>query len=241
MVITFKRILPILLLLITTYSTAQVGRDSLLFRGVIMEGDSLFTLPYAKYTLNNKDGYTANEDGQFSFWAKNGDIVHFTYVGFKPLYLQINDSLSNDKYLMGIFLSRDTIELSEVVIIPQIINPNAVARNLPLLNTQDDISAQQNMAMSTYQAKTQPITKWDAEMNQKNFIQARSNDIAYKQQVQPSQMIGVGNVSVQQEIDRSKMRNTKKPRHYYITQSEWEFLIASYQEKIKSRIRKNLE
>lgn len=238
---TIKRILPLLLLLISTYSAAQFERDSLLFRGVIMERDSLFNLPYAKYILNSKQRYTANEEGQFSFWAKNGDIVQFSYVGFKSLYVQINDSLANEKYLMGIFLSRDTIELSEVVIIPQIINPNAIARNTPLLSSQDDISAQQNIAMSTYQAKTQPVTKWDAEMNQKNFIQARSNDIAYKQQVQPSQMVGIGNISVQQEIDRNKRNNIKKPRRRYITQSEWEFLIATYQEKIKSRIQKNLE
>ncbi len=96
-----------------------------------MEGDSLFSLPFAKYKVNDKTGYVSNEEGQFSFWAKSGDIVTFSYVGFKPLYVSINDTLANDNYLMGIFLSRDTIELSEVVIIPQNISPRAYAQICP--------------------------------------------------------------------------------------------------------------
>ena len=230
-----KKITPLVLLLFTSFIHAQIGRDSLLFRGVIMEGDSLFSLPFAKYSVNDKIGYTANEDGQFSFWAKNGDIVHFSYVGFKHLYVQVNDSLSNDNYLMGIFLSRDTIELSEVVIIPQIINPNAIARNMPMLSSKETIAAQNNIAMSTYQAKTQPVTKWDAEMNQENFIQARSLDIQYQTQVKPTQMVGLSNSSVAQQIDRSKVKNLKKPVKRFITQSEWEYLISTYHEKMKKK------
>ncbi|GAF04000.1 peptidase associated/transthyretin-like domain-containing protein [Saccharicrinis fermentans] len=230
-----KRILPVLLLILGSLSSAQVTRDSLLFRGVIMEGDSLFSLPYAKYIINNKSGYTANEAGQFSFWAKIGDFVQFSYVGFKPLYIQVNDSLANENYLMGVFLSRDTIQLSEVVIIPQRVNPNAIARNMPLLSTTDDVTAQNNMAMSTYQAKTQPVTKWDAEMNQKNFIQARSNDIAYQTQIKPSQIVGISNVSIAKEKERSKMKKLQKPHRAYITQAEWEYLISSYNEKMKRK------
>ncbi|TLX76175.1 carboxypeptidase-like regulatory domain-containing protein [Labilibacter sediminis] len=238
---TIKKILPFILLLLTTITSAQIERDSSLFRGVIMEGDSLFALPYAKYVINNKQGYTANEEGQFSFWAKPGDIVKFSYVGFDPLIVQVNDSLDTEKFLMGIFLSRDTIELSEIIIIPQNLNPSAMARNLPILSSQDDIAAQQNIAMSTYQAKTQPVTKWDAEMNQKNFIQARTNDIVYRTQVQPSQMVGVSNISTQQQIDRSKMKNLRKPRRAHITQEEWEFLISSYREKMRKKMQKSAE
>lgn len=200
-----------------------------------MERDSLFTLPYAKYIISNKYTYTANEQGHFSFWARSGDIVHFTYVGFRPLYVQIHDSLANDNYLMGIFLSRDTILLSEVVIIPQILNPNAVARNMPLLSTRDQVVAQNNIAMSTYQAKTQPVTTWDAEMNQKNFIQARSNDIAYQTQVQPSQMVGVSSIGIKKEIDRAKLRKMK-PSRAYITQTEWEELLMTFQERLEKKL-----
>ncbi len=231
-----KKILPILLLLICTFAGAQMNRDSLLFRGVIMERDSLFSLPYAKYIINNKSAYTANEQGHFSFWARTGDIVHFTYVGFRPLYVQVNDSLANDNYLMGVFLSRDTILLSEVVIIPQILNPNAVARNMPMLTTRDQAIAQNNVAMSTYQAKTQPVTTWDAEMNQKNFIQARSNDIAYQTQVQPSQMLGVSSTNIMQQIDRAKLRKMK-PTRAYISQTEWEELLMTYQKRLEKKLR----
>ncbi|MCW3787156.1 hypothetical protein [Plebeiibacterium sediminum] len=219
----------------SAWSNAQVTRDSLLFRGVVMEGDSLFSLPYAKYKVNDDKGFMSNEEGQFSFWAKSGDIVQFSYVGFKPLYVQIHDSLANDNYLMGIFLSRDTIELSEVVILPQNISPEAYARNMPLLSDASETVAQHNVDMSTYQAITQPVTEWDAEMNQKNFLQARSNDVAYRTQIQPNQMVGVSTVSAKQAIERSKLRNLKKPRRSYISLAEWEYLISSYQEKIRKK------
>lgn len=230
-----KRILSILLLFLCTFAGAQMNRDSLLFRGVVMERDSLFSLPHAKYIINNKLTYTANEQGQFSFWARTGDIVHFTYVGFRPLYVHIKDTLGTDNNLMGIFLSRDTILLSEVVIIPQILNPNAVARNMPMLSTKDQVVAQNNVALSTYQAKTQPVKVWDAEMNQKNFIQARSNDIAYQTQVQPNQMVGVSTTNIAKQIDRAKLRKMK-PSRTYITQTEWEQLLMTYQERLEKKL-----
>lgn len=227
-----KKILPILLLMACTFAGAQMKRDSLLFRGVIMERDSLFSLPYGKYSINNKFTYTANGEGQFAFWAHNGDIVHFTYVGFRPLYIQINDSIANANYLLGIFLSRDTILLSEVIIIPQILNPNAIARNMPMLNTRDQAVAQNNIAMSAYQAKTQAVTTWDAEMNQKNFIQARSNDIVYQTQVQPSQIVGLSTTRIRNHISQAKLRKIK-PSQAYITQNEWEQLLMTYQERLE--------
>jgi hypothetical protein len=215
--------------------SAQAHRDSLLFRGVIMEGDSLFTLPFAKYIVNNEKDYVSNEDGQFSFWAKNGDIVHFSYVGFKPLYVQIHDTLSNDSFLMGVFLSRDTIELSEVVILPHLINPDAMARTMPLLSTSEQVVAQRNIDVSAYQAMTQPVKEWDAEMNQKNFIQERSNDVAYRTQIQPNQMVGLSTLSVGQEVSRQKLKKRLKERRQYITTDEWSYLISSYQERINEK------
>ncbi len=234
-------ILSFLTLFLSVGIYAQFDRDSLLFRGVVMEGDSLFVLPYAKYVVNNDQGYMTNDKGQFSFWAQNGDIVRFSYVGFKSLYVQINDSLANRNFLMGVFLSKDTIELSEVVILPQITNPNAAARNMPLLRTPEETVGQHNVDVSAYQAKTQPVTEWDAEMNQKNFIQARSNDVAYRGQIQPTQMIGISNVSVQQALTRAKIEKLKEPKKVFISQAEWEFLITSYQEKMNSGMLKNLK
>lgn len=216
-------------------TVSSQARDSLLFRGVVMEGDSQFALPFAKYIVNNEINYVSNEDGQFSFWAKNGDIVHFSYVGFKPLYVQIHDTISSDSFLMGIFLSRDTIELSEVIILPHRMNPDAMARTMPLLSTPEEVVAQRNIDVSAYQAMTQPVKEWDAEMNQKNFIQERSNDVAYRTQIQPNQMVGLSTVNVSQEINRQKLKKRLKAKKQYITTDEWSYLISSYQERINKK------
>jgi len=200
-----------------------------------MEVDSLFTLPFAKYNINNKISYVSDNKGQFGFWAKPGDLVSFSYVGFKTLYLPIVDSLNQNNIVMGVFLSRDTIQLSEVVIIPQLGNPEAMAKNMPLLSRPEDVVAQRNVDMSVYQAKTQPEAEWDAEMNQKNFIQARSNDVAYRTQVQSGQMVGVGNVSIEQAATESRIRKIKAPQLSYISQQEWESLISTYQERQRKK------
>jgi hypothetical protein len=217
--------------------SAQIDRDSLLFRGVIMESDSVFVLPYAKYNINNQKGYISNEKGQFSFWAKKGDVVKFSYVGFKPFYVQLHDSLANDQFLMGVFLSKDTIELSEVIIIPQNINPNAMARQAPMLTTPEEVVARQNIDLSAYQAKTKPMEEWDAAMNQKNFIQSQANEVAYQQQIPTDRVLGVSIQSVQQQIERNQLRKMKPPSIMYITRDEMEFLIATYHERIKMKLK----
>ena len=239
-----KNTILLLLLLCTTisFSQDQAKVTDLLFNGVVMDGDSLHQLPFTKFVINDAQGSIANDKGQFSFWATSGDVVEFSHIGYKSFFLTINDSLSKGNYLIGVFLKKDTIELSEVVIFPRNINPNAIVRNLPLLSTQEELAAQQNVDRSAYQAKTQPVTKWDAEMNQKNFIQARSNDIAYKTQVQPDHMVGVSNTSVNKHIETKKLSdNAIKPQERYITQSEWDYLVATYKERQRLKLLEAVE
>ena len=65
-------LLPVILfLLVCINSMAQSGvkQDSLQVTGMIFDKDSLAALPYAKFSLGNIN-YLSNEEGQFSFWAK---------------------------------------------------------------------------------------------------------------------------------------------------------------------------
>jgi hypothetical protein len=229
------------MILVSSAISAQIYIDSLLFRGVIMESDSVFVLPYAKYNINNQKGYISNEKGQFSFWAKKGDMVKFSYVGFKPFYVQLHDSLANDQFLMGVFLSKDTIELSEVVIIPQNINPNAMARQAPMLTTPEEVVARQNVNLSAYQAKTKPEKEWDAERNQKHFIQSQADEVSYQQQIPPDRLLDIGVQPVLQQIERNRLRKIKSPSVSYITQAEMDFLIATYYERIIMKLERLAE
>ncbi|WP_075602199.1 carboxypeptidase-like regulatory domain-containing protein [Saccharicrinis aurantiacus] len=229
------------LLFISNSIFAQdTNKNSQLFRGVIMDSDSTESIANARYIINDKETHITNRSGEFIFLAEKGDIIKFTHVGYKPLYLQVTDSMKNNKFLTGVFLSKDTIQLSEVVIIPQNLNPNAVARNLPLMTTNDMITAQNNLNRSAYQAKTRPVEVWDAEMNQKGFIKSQSDNIVYKHQYQPDQLVAVSNTEINAELERRRLNKKKSSKAIHITQEEWEFLISTYRERQKQQY-KHLE
>ncbi len=215
------------------WTSAQESKMHL-FRGVVFDSDSIITLGNAKYTINEKEVHLVNSNGEFLFLAEQGDLIHFSHVGYKSLYIQVNDSMTTNKFLMGVFLSKDTIELSEVIILPQNINPNAMARNLPLMTTSDAISAQNNLNRSAYVAKTQPIKVWDADMNQKNFLQARSNDVVYKYQLKPDEVLEISTTELKKEFERQKMmEDLEVPKKRYLNKSEENYLRETYKQRHK--------
>ena len=67
-------------------------------------------------------------DGSFRLKVRQGDTVVFTHVGFKPYCIVIPDTLFQKEYLLGIFMSPDTTELAEVVIIQK--DQNAWRRDM---------------------------------------------------------------------------------------------------------------
>ncbi len=84
-----------------------------------MDQAELNALPYAHFRVNKKRGGTTNEYGRFSIWVSSGDTIHYSYVGYLDVRIIVNDSLKQDNYLFGVFLSKDTIALQEVLILPR--------------------------------------------------------------------------------------------------------------------------
>ncbi len=224
----------VLLFLGIVENAAAQNSQMHMLRGIVFDSDSVTALSNSKYVINNKEAHVVNKNGEFLFLAAQGDVVKFTHVGYKPLYMQVDDSLSNNKFLLGVFLSKDTIELSEVIIFPQYVNPNAVARNLPLITTSDEVAAQNNLNRSAYQAKVEGIKVWDADMNQKNFLQARSNDVVYKYQLKPDQVLGISTTDLRSEIERMKIKNDLEPvKNSYLSPDEKNYLKETYTERKK--------
>ncbi|WP_439184811.1 hypothetical protein [Carboxylicivirga taeanensis] len=183
--------LIIMLLVVPFCLHAQEERqDSIKITGVVFEKDSLTILPYSRFNLEMKD-YASDERGQFSFWAHQGEVVRFSYMGFKDTYIQINDSLKHKNYLLGVFLSRDTIQISEVIVTPRFERLSLEAKTMPLVITPEMAYATNNVRSSTRQALTQAPLKMDAEMNQRMVLQERTWSTVYKTQIPPSQTVGV--------------------------------------------------
>ena len=163
--------------------------DSIRFSGIIYDRDSLTVLPYARYTLHNRN-YTSNKNGEFYLWAKQGDIIKFSYVGYKDTYIHVHDSLDRENYLIGVFLSKDTVHLSEVIVMPRYQQLLIEAKYMPIIVDPDYILGNQNVKESTYQALTQTPKRMDAEQNQSMVIEQHILHTAYKTQVPPDKMFG---------------------------------------------------
>lgn len=76
-------------------------------------------LPFAEISiLNTGRGVYSDVKGFFSLAVENGDTLVFNYIGFKPAYFTVPDSLHKDHYTIFQIMTRDTIFLPQTVVYP---------------------------------------------------------------------------------------------------------------------------
>ncbi len=202
-----KRYLIILLVFLSILTVSQgQTKDSLFFKGIVMDTDSLLGLPFAKYVINYDQLFTTNKKGEFSMWVKKGDVVTFSHVGYKTISLHVKDSLVQDNFIMGVFLSRDTIQLSEIVILPQINNAKERLQRMPIVQDKDAKTANENISDAPKMAVTTMDEDWDADKIQRYSLNAKSDAVKYNRQIGPDQAIEISNVKIQELIDRRRFK-----------------------------------
>ena len=69
------------------------------FSGVVVSSDSLQPVAFANiYDKSTRRGTVSDYYGYFSFVASLGDTIMFSFVGYKPSYYIIPDSLESGMY-----------------------------------------------------------------------------------------------------------------------------------------------
>ncbi len=177
--------------------TNDTSIDSLLFTGQVFDRTTREPLPKAVYMIGGRT-YVTDELGAFRFSAAEGDTVMFHNIGYKDIFLMVDDSLSNEEFLTGIFLSQDEVELSEVLVVPRHYSLETLVKSTPT-DARNLKIAEQNMKMSAYQALL-PNTNWDAETNQKYAIQKEAMKVEYKGMVAPDRFFGANLTTVVPEV-----------------------------------------
>ena len=227
-----------LLLLGSSFSIAQVQQgDSLRISGIVLDSDSLNALPFSQFNIHKKK-YSSDAEGQFSFWAQKGETITFSHLGFKDTFIQIKDSLDLTNYLLGVFLTRDTFEISEIIVVPRYENLAAKARNMPLIITPDDAYANNNIKASTTQALTQAPLKMDAEMNQQMVLREKRWGTVYKTQIPPDRTIGIssenlGSMNIFITPNKEKIKATVAQP---LNRNELDLILRIYENKVKALI-----
>lgn len=190
------------LVIVCTSVLGQQKKDRLLsVVGVVWDKDSLLplreTICRCNHVLSGVD-----ENGCFSLLVNIGDTIRFSHVGYRPAEVLITDSLVSDNYLLGVFLTRDTVMLAEVLILPRYID-RSIRLNPLLLN------AHQNLNRALWEA-SQPVDKMDHEMNQRMMIENFARQLEMKGMVDVRLGVGLYSLQSLKMLKNASRQNEKR-------------------------------
>lgn len=196
------------------YGQFAVIPDSVVFSGVVINSGNAETLPNVTCRYGPGKGTLSDTDGCFRIRTHRGDTVLFTYVGFKPYMIVIPDTLFEREYMVGVFMSPDTLLLSEALII----------RRWGETGRQNLVNARNNMNGILRQAYT-PVQNMDAGMNQRMMINDYARSVEMKGHVDVR--VGVGTQSVE-AYKLLRMQKRVKEKKEWLNPGEVDLLKKIY-------------
>lgn len=122
--IRFSYVFLVLGLFLSGISVQAQKVDSSLIQlsGVVLTEDDrgqLMPLSLADVYVKGKNRGTYTDlDGFFSLVVKKGEIVVFSYLGYRAIEYLVPDTLQQNRYTVVQYLSRDTLLLPETVVYP---------------------------------------------------------------------------------------------------------------------------
>lgn len=210
--------------------------------GVVFDCDSLIPLPNTHYRIDNR--YLAgatNMLGRFEVRVNNNDTLKFTYVGYKEFCFVIGDTLHPGEYLVGIMMSKDTILINEVVILPRRRDLRQEFIGIQPEPDPELENARRNLKISTYQGVSGKGVKWDSDLSFEWQTKRMELEALNRGMIPPDQMIAINFlvgipylIYVISENEESKIS-----REIFISESEYKNLIENYRIMIYNSNLKN--
>lgn len=198
-----------------------VVSDSVVFSGVVFDTQDSQTLPNVTCRYGEGKATISDQMGCFVLKIGRKDTVRFTFVGYKPCTVVMPDTLLEDRYMMGVFLSPDTLQLSEALIL----------RRWGEVQRQNLINARNNMTGILKQAYA-PVDYMDADMNQRMMLNEYARSVEMKGHVDVG--IGVGTQSVD-AYKMLRMRRRVKNQKEWLNPNEIDLLKKIYYLKKKEK------
>ena len=176
------------------------GKNDVFVTGIVCDRDSIRPLPEAIFRLG-KEVRGVDKQGRFSLSVQVGDTLRFSHIGYAPTQVVITDSLRENDFLLGVFMVRDTVLLSEVLILPRFFTGNYKS-NAFLLNAQNNL----NQAIH---AASKPVEAMDQEMNRRMMIEDFARKVEMKGMVDVKLGVGTRSVTVLQGLVRARRQAEK--------------------------------
>ncbi len=213
--------------------------DSIFFTGVVMDQENLETLAYAHYRVNgqkSKKHGISNLLGRFSFWVHVGDTICYSHLGYRNIEIVATDSLQKkqDAYLLGIFMSKDTFALQEVLILPRFMNLKDAFLNSKI-NSPEYVRAKNNLNSATYDALTKKPKKMDAKANTDMLIEQHVVKNQHKTMIPTQMTLGVSTENTMPELKRLERKQKMKIPNHLITDKEMRMLKRVYRHSVKTK------
>lgn len=181
------------------YAQVLIRHDSILFSGVVINKVNSETLPNVTCRYGRNKGTLSDADGCFRLATHKGDTILFTYVGFKACEVVIPDTLSEPEYMVGVFMSPDTVQLSEALIV----------RRWGAHRQQMLINARNNMLGIMRQAYA-PVKNMDASMNQQMMINEYARSVEMKGHVDVRAGVGTQSIDAYKRLRMLKRVREKE-------------------------------
>ncbi len=143
----------------------QDQHNYILVNGVVMDASSTMPLSNAHFVINRGYGGVSDDEGRFSLYLDRGDTVIFSYIGYSDALFTIPDTVAVKRLVAGIFLNEDTLSVGEVVVFPAIADLRTEIMTGDYQLSRDEINAQNNIAISTYQGINSAASLGDPQAN----------------------------------------------------------------------------
>ena len=190
------------LLLLSSLGAVSFGQDisqklgkSVFITGITYDSNTREPLSNTNFKVNNKNIFTTNELGRFSFFGSPSDTILFTYMGYQPTKLIVPDTLKSEEYVVGIFMYEQPIKLAEIIILPRA--PETSIMITPVKTDQRTMDiAQGHVNDAVVKGLTQPVKVYDADMNARKTMRNNQTRMEYKGMlVSPENSVGLSTQS----------------------------------------------
>lgn len=187
--------------------------DTITFSGIIINAET--DRPMSDVTCHHGNrGTLSNSDGLFTIRVRRQDTVSFTYVGFKPYVVVVPDSLTDKEYMLGIFMTPDTLMLSEAIIV----------RRFGEERRQKLMHARNNMAGVMKQAYA-PVKEMDADMNQRMMVNQYARSVEMRGHVDVGLAVGTQSISAYKQL---RFQKKVKDQEIWLDPGEVDLLKKIY-------------
>lgn len=174
---------------VAAFGQEEQEEELIQFSGIIVTGDSLQPVPYAKVHIKNTNrGTIADYFGYFSLVVATGDSIKFSSLGYNEAVFVVPDSLSNSRYSYIQILTPSVTELDEVTVLPW---PSKEAFKEAFINMEpsdDVVQARDNLAPSQLLVMMETMDS-DGYINYKANAESFHNELYYAGQPPPIQLL----------------------------------------------------